>query len=81
VQVSQSIGLGGRLQPISVYDGPQYSIHIQVSKVLYLHMFEYYPFNTYSLHWFVLDIVNFYHFFKIRLAQTLIPLGYLKREN
>ncbi|KAL6615002.1 hypothetical protein ACP70R_037272 [Stipagrostis hirtigluma subsp. patula] len=32
VQVSRSVGLGGKLQPISVYDGPQYSIHIQVSK-------------------------------------------------
>ncbi|CAM0943470.1 unnamed protein product [Alopecurus aequalis] len=32
VQVSQSVGLGGRIIPISIYNGPQYEIDVQIFK-------------------------------------------------
>ncbi|XBI22334.1 hypothetical protein VPH35_063362 [Triticum aestivum] len=32
VQVSHNVGLGGRVKPVSVYNGPQYVIHILIFK-------------------------------------------------
>uniref|UniRef100_A0A0E0K660 Neprosin PEP catalytic domain-containing protein n=1 Tax=Oryza punctata TaxID=4537 RepID=A0A0E0K660_ORYPU len=32
VQVSRSVGLGGRIQPISIYNGPQYVINVPIFK-------------------------------------------------
>uniref|UniRef100_A0A0E0K655 Neprosin PEP catalytic domain-containing protein n=1 Tax=Oryza punctata TaxID=4537 RepID=A0A0E0K655_ORYPU len=32
VQVSRSVGLGGRIQPISIYNGPQYVINVLIFK-------------------------------------------------
>ena len=36
VQVSPSVGLGGRIQPVSVYNGTQYEIHILLFKVIFI---------------------------------------------
>jgi hypothetical protein len=33
VQVSRSIGIGGRLEPISIYNGQQYEIELLIFKV------------------------------------------------
>lgn len=33
VQVSPIVGLGGRIHPISVYNGPQYEIDVLIFKV------------------------------------------------
>ena len=33
MQVSSSVGLGGRLKPVSVYKGPQYMIDVAIFKV------------------------------------------------
>ncbi|EEE57971.1 hypothetical protein OsJ_08711 [Oryza sativa Japonica Group] len=38
MQVSHSVGLGGRINPISVYNGPQYVINVLIFKVPCLSM-------------------------------------------
>jgi hypothetical protein len=47
VQVSPSVGLGGRISPVSIYDGPQYEIDILIFKVPMLkHLFFLYFFRN-----------------------------------
>jgi hypothetical protein len=36
VQVSPSVGIGGRLIPVSIYNGPQYEIDLLIFKVAML---------------------------------------------
>lgn len=35
VQVSTSVGIGGRIEPVSTYNGDQYEITVTISKVCF----------------------------------------------